>query len=82
MAVRTPAELRTSAEHFREMASEGEDPRLHAALLLVADEFEREAARVEALEKGISPPVLRPDRSAPPGGSSARAAEPPDLIGI
>jgi hypothetical protein len=82
MAVRTPAELRISAERFREMAGEGEDPRLHAALLLVADEFEREAARVETLERGIvsasAPPW--PFRTARPGGSSARAAKPPDLV--
>ena len=54
MAVRTPAELRASAERFREMAAEGDDPRLRAALLLVAEEFEREAERIEPLG-GVQP---------------------------
>jgi hypothetical protein len=43
MAVRTPAQLREMAVHFREIASMGDDPRLRAALRLVADEFEKEA---------------------------------------
>jgi hypothetical protein len=48
MAVRTPAELRAAAEEFRRLSTEGEDPRLQAALLLVADEFDQEANEMEA----------------------------------
>ena len=48
MAVRTPAELRAAAEEFRQLSTEGEDPRLQAALLLVADEFDQEANKMEA----------------------------------
>jgi 3-methyladenine DNA glycosylase AlkC len=48
MAVRTPAELRAAAEEFRRLSTEGEDPRLQAALLLVADEFDQEANKMEA----------------------------------
>jgi hypothetical protein len=49
MALRTPQELRDSAREFREMASAGGDPRLREALLLVAEEFEAEADRLEGL---------------------------------
>jgi hypothetical protein len=51
MTLRTPAELRASAAHLREMASEGGDPQLQDALLLVADELDREAVKSE---KGTS----------------------------
>ena len=47
MALRTAPELRTSAIHMREMASEGSDASLRNALLLVADEFEKEAATID-----------------------------------
>ncbi len=47
MAERTAAELRAQAKEFREMAASGSDPRLQEALLLVAEEFEREAERLE-----------------------------------
>jgi hypothetical protein len=50
MEIRPAPELRMSAARLREMASEGSDHESHAALLLVAEEFEQEAARVEALE--------------------------------
>jgi CRP-like cAMP-binding protein len=50
MVDRTARELRLSAERFRVMATEGDDVRLQDALLLVADEFEQEAKRVEATE--------------------------------
>ena len=49
MAIRTAQELRDNAKEFREMAQAGGDPRLRAALLLVAEEFEAEAARLEGL---------------------------------
>jgi hypothetical protein len=39
--------LRDNAKEFREMAQAGGDPRLRAALLLVAEEFEAEADRLE-----------------------------------
>jgi hypothetical protein len=50
MVARTAAELREAAEEFRSLAAGGEDLALRDALLLVADEFEQEAARVEAIE--------------------------------
>jgi hypothetical protein len=56
MAMRTAAELRVSAKRFREMAVEGDDPGLRAALLLVADEFEREANKIEAANTEWRPP--------------------------
>jgi hypothetical protein len=37
------------------MATEGDDMRLQAALLLVADEFEQEAKRIEATEHQQGP---------------------------
>jgi hypothetical protein len=52
MAPRTASELRAAAKEFREMAPHGSDLRLQEALMLVAEEFEREAERIEALEHG------------------------------
>jgi hypothetical protein len=49
MAQRTASELRISAAQLREMAAEGSDVQLHAALLLVAEEFEREADRLDGI---------------------------------
>ncbi len=46
MRLRTSQELRETASDFRKMAKEGDDLRLREALLLVAEEFEREAARL------------------------------------
>jgi hypothetical protein len=48
MAERTAAELRDRAKELREMAAMGSDQRLQEALLLVADEFEQEAASLDA----------------------------------
>jgi hypothetical protein len=48
MALRTPTQLRDSAQEFREMALLGDDIRLQAALLLIAEEFESEADRLAA----------------------------------
>jgi hypothetical protein len=47
MVLRTPAELRVSASELRAMASEGGDLNLTEALLLLADDFEKEARRLE-----------------------------------
>jgi hypothetical protein len=47
MAIRSGQELRDSALEFREIAATGSDVRLRDALLLVAEEFEQEAARLE-----------------------------------
>jgi hypothetical protein len=47
MVLRTPGELRISASELRAMAAEGGDPQLYEALLLVADDFDREARRLE-----------------------------------
>jgi hypothetical protein len=47
MAIRTRQELRDSALGFREMAAAGSDVRLREALLLIAEEFEQEAALLE-----------------------------------
>jgi hypothetical protein len=46
--MRTARELRRSAVSFREMVSYGDDGALHVGLLLVADEFEREADEAES----------------------------------
>jgi hypothetical protein len=47
MAIRSGQEMRDDALNFRGMAATGSDFRLRGALLLVAEEFEQEAARVE-----------------------------------
>jgi hypothetical protein len=47
MAIRSRQELRDSALEFREMAATGGDARLRLELLVVAEEFEQEAARLE-----------------------------------
>jgi hypothetical protein len=47
MAPRTAPELRAAAAEFRELASQGTDLRLQEALRLVADEFEREADKID-----------------------------------
>jgi hypothetical protein len=47
IVLRSPAELRASASELRAMASEGGDPSLTEALLLLADDFEKEAWRLE-----------------------------------
>ena len=47
--MQTANELRVAAARFREMAFEGSDIELHAALRQVAEEFEREADKVDPL---------------------------------
>jgi hypothetical protein len=47
MAIRSRQELRDSALGFRAMAAAGSDVRLRKALLMVAEKFEHEAARLE-----------------------------------
>lgn len=47
MAMHDPSELRYSAERFRKMAEDGDDPHLKVALIELADDFEREAAALE-----------------------------------
>ena len=54
MAICSGQELRDKALVFREMANDGSDFHLKAALLLVAEEFEREAERVEAVAAASS----------------------------
>jgi hypothetical protein len=59
MALRSPQEMRDSAKEFREMASQGADIRLQAALLLVAEEFDREAERLEGMADDSAIPSCR-----------------------
>ena len=47
MAIRSIQELQDAASGFREMATTGSDLKLRDALLLVAEEFEQEVARLE-----------------------------------
>jgi hypothetical protein len=63
MVMQTTSELRISAARLREMASEGSDAPLQAALRLVADEFEREAARMDGLDSAKP----EPDKALPSG---------------
>jgi hypothetical protein len=51
MAYDYPHELRRKAEHQRYLAAFGEDEHLKAALLELAEEFDQEAARIEARSK-------------------------------
>ena len=46
---RTVRRLRDRARRYREMSAEGDDVCLRAALLELAEEFEREAARLAAV---------------------------------
>lgn len=57
-------QLRKQAEDFREMAAHGADIQLRAALLMLADEFDHEAAEMEA----VKAPRPRPE---PPGPERA-----------
>ena len=72
MVLRTASELRISASHMREMASEGTDASLQNALRLVADEFEREAAGIDTSAQLV---VL--DNRLPGGFSSFNALRAP-----
>jgi hypothetical protein len=56
MRLRTAEELREAAKDFRELAETGDDLRLREALLLVAEEFEREAARLDGIADGEGKP--------------------------
>jgi hypothetical protein len=47
MTIRIGQELRDSASEFREMAATGSDVQLQEAPLMVAEEFEWEAERLE-----------------------------------
>ena len=57
MAVRSEKELLDSALEFREMAAAGGDVGLLEALLLVAEEFEEEAARLLGSAAGVDEPA-------------------------
>jgi len=57
MAVRSEKELLDSALEFREMAAAGGDVGLLEALLLVAKEFEEEAARLLGSAGGVDEPA-------------------------
>jgi hypothetical protein len=71
MVMLLPNELRSRAEFYRSLASEGEDARLKVALLSLAEEFEREAEDAEA---GM--PRSEPERRCPqPRNSGTRRAE-------
>ena len=48
MASVNPEKLRESASHYRSMAVEGDDMHLKVALLRLADDFDQEAADLEA----------------------------------
>jgi hypothetical protein len=62
MAIRDKQELLDKASEFRAMASVGgSDVRLYQALLLVAEEFEREAAKLNSTDQfEPSPPAGHP----------------------
>jgi hypothetical protein len=57
MAMRSGQELRDSALEFREMAATGSDVRLREALLLIAEEFEQEAALQEGHADEADSPI-------------------------
>ncbi len=48
--------MREAARDFREMAETGDDLRLREALLLVAEEFDREAARLDGADDNAGTP--------------------------
>ena len=48
MVQRNAQQLRKVAQMYRDMPAYGGDPQLQAALILSADEFEREAESLEA----------------------------------
>jgi hypothetical protein len=66
MAVRTAQELRDRASEFRAMAVNGCDLHLQALLLLVAEEFDREAMTLDDDDDGDEPGLIRPRRQREP----------------
>jgi hypothetical protein len=50
MGKKNAQQLREAAQNYRNMCAEGGDPELKAALMLLADEFEREAESPDARE--------------------------------
>ena len=46
-------QLLDAARKYRNMSADGDDPHLKAALILLADEFEREAEGLEADQNGV-----------------------------
>jgi hypothetical protein len=57
MASVSPDKLRESAYHYRSMAVDGDDMHLKAALLQLADDFDQEAADLEAHLATLAPSV-------------------------
>jgi hypothetical protein len=47
MVIMDPLELRCRADHYREIALDGDDMHLKVALRQLADEYDREAAAIE-----------------------------------
>jgi hypothetical protein len=60
MRMRSEQELLDSALKFRELANTGSDVSLQQALLLVAEEFEREAAQLGDTDSPDEPPPPAP----------------------
>jgi hypothetical protein len=54
MIMMHPWQLRCRADHYREIAVDGDDMHLKAALRQLADEYDREAAESEA-RPGLTP---------------------------
>jgi hypothetical protein len=50
MRKRNAQQLRTTAQTYRDMCADGDDVRLKAALILLADEFEPEAEILETCQ--------------------------------
>lgn len=48
MATKNARQLRDRAQYYREMSTKGDDAHLRSALRELAEEFEREAAELEA----------------------------------
>jgi hypothetical protein len=59
MVTVNPQELRQRAIYFRSISLDGEDLRLKAALLQLAEEFDREAAEIEARSSGVAPQLFK-----------------------
>jgi hypothetical protein len=59
MVTVNPQELRQRAGYFRSISLDGEDLRLKVALTQLADDFDREAAEIEARSSDVAPQIFK-----------------------
>jgi len=71
MTLHSASELRNLADHYREMSRNGDDVCLKASLILLADEFEQEAANLQKdVAEGTSATRLGDGETVPPASET------------